>query len=355
MGKNREGFGEVVSGGNNLRILLIGDFSENYDEGLKNIAKYFYEHLCQRNEVKKINVKDLFVNDTYSIIIDFDPDIIHYFTGPTCSSLVLLKALSIRWPHSKTIISALHPRTSVLSRNYILRRALGSVAKANILLYQDNSICLTDLSSELIYLPNGVNTNKFKPASKVEKDKLRKKYGVDESKFVLTHVGHLFQRRNLELLIELQRNNPSYQVVIVAGTYVARDIDLLEKLRQSGCTVITGYLEHVEDVYRLSDCYIFPVLLGNSISLPLSVLEAMACNLPVISMNYPALSTFSNVEGFYLVEEPQEIISTADKVYIKFANGERIDTRQEVLPYSWENVVADLENIYLNSVGESYE
>ena len=54
MGENREGFGEVVSGGNNLRILLVGDFSENYDEGLKNIAKYFYEHLRQRNDVKKI-------------------------------------------------------------------------------------------------------------------------------------------------------------------------------------------------------------------------------------------------------------------------------------------------------------
>ena len=355
MGEHRQGSGKVISGGSSLRVLLVGDFSDNYDEGLKNIVKDFYEHLCQRNEVKKINVKNLFTNDAYSVIAGFDPDIIHYFTGPTCSSLALLKALSIRWSHSKTIVSALHPRTSVLSRNYILRRALGSVAKADILLYQDSSMCLTDLSSELIYLPNGVNLNKFKPVSKVEKDKLRKKYGVDESKFVLTHVGHLFQRRNLELLIELQQNNPNYQVVIVAGTYVSRDADLLEKLRQGGCTVITGYLEHVEDVYRLSDCYIFPVLLGNSISLPLSVLEAMACNLPVISINYPALSVFSNVQGFYLVEGPQGIISAADEVYTKFVNGERIDTRQEVLPYSWENVVAGLENIYLNSVGGSYE
>ena len=355
MGENRENAGKDIYGGGSLKILLVGDFSENYDEGLKNIAKYFDEHLCRKNNVKRINVKKLISNETYSTITSFDPDVIHYFTAPTCSSFALLKFLSIRWPHGKTIISALRPQTSLLSKSSILRRVLGFFAKADVMLYQDNPDNLIDLSSKLIYLPNGVDTNKFKPVTAEGKVQLRIKYNIDENKYVLTHVGHLFQRRNLEALIELQKQNPCYQVVIVAGTYIARDTDLLEKLRQSGCTVITGYLEQVEDIYRLSDCYVFPVLWGNSISTPLSVLEAMACNLPVVSIDYPTLSVFSNSQGFYLVKTPQDIIHAVDMVHRESNNGGEVNTRLEVLPYSWENVVTKLENIYLRLLGGSYE
>lgn len=47
-----------------MEIMLIGDFSENFDEGMKNIAKYVYKYLSKKHNVKSLNVKHLISRQT---------------------------------------------------------------------------------------------------------------------------------------------------------------------------------------------------------------------------------------------------------------------------------------------------
>ncbi len=328
-----------------MKILLIGDFSNNYDEGLKNIAKNFFKYLSMDHEVKTLNIKSISLKTLLKLDKDFD--VIHYFTSPTLSSFILLKLLSFKSSSSKKIISALHPDFSTVIKNNILRKIFGVFLKSDILLYQVNKDIFKDFGDKIVFLPNAVEINKFKPVENKEKIKLREKYGLATDKFTILHVGHISKRRNLEVLSKIPEIDDNYQVVIVSGEYLGVDSKILENLNKSGCRVFIQYYPNIEEIYALSDCYVFPVLWGDTINLPLTVLEAMSSNLPVVAMDYPTFASF-NQEGLYLVKDAHEVPSKIKELKHDLDNGLKVRNRENVLDYSWKEVVQKLLNIYKN-------
>ena len=116
-------------------------------------------------------------------------------------------------------------------------------------------------------------------------------------------------------------------------------------LNNSGCIVWRDYLKNIEETYALADCYIFPVEKGNSILMPLSVMEAMACNLPVISTKFEGLAKFfKGRNGLTYVEKTEDILSALTNLK---GSGKRIDNREKVLSFSWKNIVETLNTIYV--------
>jgi glycosyltransferase involved in cell wall biosynthesis len=100
--------------------------------------------------------------------------------------------------------------------------------------------------------------------------------------------------------------------------------------------VIDTYLSKVEEIYQAADVYVFPVQDdGSAIATPMSVLEAMACNLPVITTRFGALPRLFPNEGsglVYINNEP-ELRSAVDDV---LADGRpAVETRQLVLSFDW--------------------
>jgi len=330
-----------------MKILLIGDFSNNFDEGFKNIAKYTYQYLSKKYDVKTLNIKQILSVRTVKTLKESKPDIIHYFTAPTLSSFILIKILSIKYPKSKIIISALYPKFSLFLRNKRLKSILKFILKKpDAILYQNDHEVFKDISKNVIFFPNYVDINKFKPVTEKEKLELREKYDIEKNKFVILHVGHLSKKRNLEVLSNIQKLNKDYQVVIVAGTYVYKDEELLFELQKKGCKVIVGYVDNLQEIYTLSDCYVFPVPWGNTISIPLTILEAMACNLPIITLRYPTFSIYEEGNGLYFVNDVNEIPDKIKELESALENGIEIKTREKVLSYSLENMTEKLEKIY---------
>ena len=333
-----------------MRILMIGDFHDNFDEGLKNIAKYFYSHLSTKFEVRTLNVKQLLHHESIWLIKTFEPDIIHYFTAPTIVSFFLLRFLSLRWPKSKFIISALHPNSLVLNVNSF-RILIKFVFTPSAILYQEKSMGLHDISKTQIFLPNGVDIRKFKPVSPGRKLELRKKHGIDADKFVVLHVGHLTKKRNLRMLADIQKISDQIQVLIVCSAYLGVDEELLDHLQKNGCRVIIGYIREIGDIYALSDCYVFPVPWGNTINLPLTILEAMSSNLPVFSIAYPTFSIFKGSNSLFLANDENELLELIKEEYFKLNERDDINNREVILPYSWEKLTSNLENMYGQLVG----
>jgi glycosyltransferase involved in cell wall biosynthesis len=99
--------------------------------------------------------------------------------------------------------------------------------------------------------------------------------------------------------------------------------------------VLEGYQPRVEELYRLADCYVFPpVSTDHAIAMPLSVLEALASDLPVVSMRFGALAErFENSEALKLVDTPQELVQEALK-----PRAGPPDSRRLVQSYSWEAI-----------------
>lgn len=323
-----------------LKILLIGDFSDNYDEGLKNVAKNFLKTLSQNNEVTKINIKDFSLKKVFLDKNDYE--IIHYFTAPTAASLLLLKILSLKF-HAKTVISALHPDFSSILKNNYSRKIFQFFLKSDIILYQSEKEIFDDLSKKTIFFPNGVDVKKFQPVSKEDKIFLRRKYGIKDE-FTVLHVGHIYKKRNLEIFCEIQKIEKT-QVVLVGGDYLEIDNKLRNHLENNGCFVITDYLQQIEEIYAIADCYVFPVLWGNTICMPLSILEALSLNLPVIALNDYQFPPELN-KSIFFVKNTKEITSTVEKLKNNLENGFDPDSRDKMLEYSWKNLTLRLENVY---------
>jgi glycosyltransferase involved in cell wall biosynthesis len=142
-----------------------------------------------------------------------------------------------------------------------------------------------------VRLPPGVDTETFRPVALAEKRRLRRAHGLPEDGAIVLHVGHLNRQRGGTSLARL---TDLALPVLAASTTTAQDAALAEELRAAGVHLITRYVLRVAELYQLADVYLFPVPptpeAPNSIDWPLSVLEAAACDLPILATRFGALS-----------------------------------------------------------------
>jgi glycosyltransferase involved in cell wall biosynthesis len=185
----------------------------------------------------------------------------------------------------------------------------------------------------------GVDLTRFRPPRAGERETLRRKWGLPEDPKILLHVGHLREGRNLAALCPLART-PGTTVVVLASSHRGPESERVKaELIEQGVLVLEGYRPQVEELYRLADCYVFPpTSTDHAIAMPLSVLEALASDLPVVSTRFGALAErFSTTPGVELVDSPAEVVARALALAQPRAAG-RPRTRPLVEPYSWEAV-----------------
>lgn len=325
-----------------MKICLLGEYSGNSDEGMRKVSFHFAEELKkQQHQVLSLDLREVFSKAFWKDFKAFKPEIIHYVHGPSIKSFIVLKIVSVNGRGVKTVISAMHPCFTILSKRFI------PFFKPDLILTQSKETeemfkkrgCKTE------FLPCGVDVKKFTPVTIRAKEELREKYGIDKEKFIILHIGSMKEGRNVQLLEKLQNENN--QVVIVAATSTGIEKNLTKQLKKSGCLVWTRHFRDIEEVYALSDCYIFPVPPENrinSIEMPLSVLEAMSCNLPVITTKFGALpKVFKENAGLFFIENENVIFTALEGI----KNGVMVKIREKVIPYSWENIGKKLEEIYI--------
>ena len=151
----------------------------------------------------------------------------------------------------------------------------------------------------------GINTEKFVPCDEAGSRELKEKYGFDPEKPLLLHVGHCSAGRGLEDFLHVRS---AQRLIISSGMY--EDESLVSSLEEDGVTIMSGYLRNVEEIFRMSDAYLFPTRsTENVISIPLSVMEALACGVPVIGYR-----TFVNFAGFGCSEGAVTFIDSPEEI-----------------------------------------
>ena len=223
-------------------------------------------------------------------------------------------------------------------------RQYGAISKAIIkftspkcIITQSNKTAryLSGLGVRTMILPLGVDDSKFSEFDFTKRKLLRKKYKINNEKIVLLHVGHIQQSRNLDWLVEVKTNCPEVEIIIVGSTYNKNDEELYKTLFDMGIKVIREFTSNVEDIYNLADYYIFPVLRNDgAIETPLSVLEAMACNLPIITTRFGSLpDVFKEDECFHYVHSSDEIVEIIRKPLKNECNN-----RGKIKLYTWKQI-----------------
>ena len=319
-----------------MRIVFFSeDLSEPFDEGIKKTANYVYKILTEsydvlticrfcmkeeRENIYQINrTNKLLINfELKKVIHKFKPNILIYLpsSSGTFPSFIRLKILSLYSQNTKTIMINLQQKYLKSWQVKIL-----PFIKPDIILSPSQKVInyLRFLNSKKILLPLFIDLEKFKPLYNTDnKLKLREKYNIPRNKYVISHMGHLNWGRNLEALVPLQ--NKRNQVIVVGSSSTPIDAPKEEKLKneliKKGIIVIDEYIPNIEEIYQLSDLYVFPVEFeGGSIGLPLSILEARACGIPVLTTDFGTIQQWFGKEekGIYYAKS-NEFLNSIEKI-----------------------------------------
>ena len=199
---------------------------------------------------------------------------------------------------------------------------------------------LRSLGCDTGLVTSGVDLKTFTPVMESRKQELRAKYGLDQAAFTVLHVGHLTLSRNVQLLKDVRREQEAQVVLVSSGRSYEDKQALGDELKASGVVVMDGYIPDVQELYQLADCYLFPVFSERAcIGVPLSILEAMACNVPVVSVRYGRMpDLFPEDECLAYADTPAELLENIGKA----KDLHECRNRGKVARYSWDTVAGDI-------------
>lgn len=139
------------------------------------------------------------------------------------------------------------------------------------------------------YIPGvGIDLKKFDPGY-VDRAIKRKEIGVKEDDFVLLSVDGLISRKNYECVLkalsilkkEKKLENLNY---VICGKGIAEKdiVELAKKLNIESNVNILGYRYDIAEIYSCCDLF---VCMSEQEDVPVALMEAMACGIPVICTN----------------------------------------------------------------------
>lgn len=134
-------------------------------------------------------------------------------------------------------------------------------------------------AKQVEYVPGvGIDTEKFTLAAG-DRSVIRKQINIPDNKILLVSVGELSTRKNHEIVIRALENiSDVYYIIIGKGQKEEYLEKLVRELNLSERVKLLGYRENINEIYSACDVVVFPSLQEG---LPVALMEAMACGLPV--------------------------------------------------------------------------
>ena len=164
-----------------------------------------------------------------------------------------------------------------------------------------------------IYLiPNGVDTNRFAPVGAEQRSFLREKLNLSQSATIVIFTGRLVSYKGLPLLLkvwkEIQCKHENV-LLLLAGTG-GLDIhncetELREYVKSTGLekdVIFLGAVQNVPEYLQAADLFAFPT---ENDAFPSSIVEAMACALPVVTTPVGAIKTIVTHRETGLLVQPR--------------------------------------------------
>jgi glycosyltransferase involved in cell wall biosynthesis len=233
------------------------------------------------------------------------------------------------------------PVTMFLTQPYAApaweRWAMRRLRPARILAQSGRVVAdMAALGIESRFMPSGVDLERFVPLAPAEREAARRELGVAPAERLVLHVGHL-NRMRLDAG-ELCRiaAGPGTKLAVVGSTDTPQDTELVSALRARGVRVIGEYVPRIERLIGAADVYLFPTrATRSSIGVPLSVLEALACGIPVVSTPFEGLpDLFPDCPWVRYGSSAADFEAAIAAAPSAPAAG----ARERVLPLSWEKV-----------------
>jgi glycosyltransferase involved in cell wall biosynthesis len=323
----------------------IGYFTENLIKNLLNTYKEYDYKIVGNIFVNKIKPKvvagkkghDLLLTRyipskiwNKAVIMGILPNIDLLYKG---SPDLVINFDFARVPVSRNIktITVIHDLAYVVFPGYTEKKNLSNLRKVvpnsikkstRIVAVSESTkkdlIELFSLGSEKIdVVYNAVDQNKFYPTKL--SDKVKIKYGIPEKYFL--YLGNIEPRKNIKGIIEAYTGLPDkitneYKLVLAGGRGWNQDEinNALNRSTKKDNIIFTGYIDDADkpEIYSGSDIFLFP---SHYEGFGLPILEAMACEVPVITAKNSSLKEVAGNAALYVdSKRPKELTEAIIKI-----------------------------------------
>lgn len=340
----------LVSKGVKIFIFGLSDYdSSQYDPRVKIEITDFSKSVKRKrdgNILKSLYL--LTLPKLKNFIISVNPDIVH---AHSASSYGLLGALSGFHPLFTSLWGSdifLFPKKSFFHKN-ILRFTL---SKSDMIFSTSKAMrkeAQNYTTKDIIVLPFGVDTNLFKPELKKNNDALTigtvktmdYNYGIE---FLIAAFASIKQKHENKFL----------KLLLVGGGSMLDKLKILAKdLKIESETIFTGAVppSEVNKYHNMIDITVFPSL---NESFGVSVLEASACERPVVVTNVGGLPEVVDDEVTGLIVSPGSSQALSDAIEKLVLDPDLIEKlgkkgRQKVIrEFDWEKNLTDQIEYYKN-------
>lgn len=329
---------------------------ENREECIIPYCDNFYCLPFERSPFKKGNLNAYF--QLKKLLEKEKYDIIHCHT-PMGSVITRLAAGEARKKGTKVIYTAhgFHFFQGASMINWLIyypiERILAHRTDLLITMNQEDYIRSKTFKAKRTALVNGVglDLHKFVEASPEEKQEIRRVFGLSDEDIFALSVAQLIKRKNHMVLIQAvaQLQNPHFHLFICGDG--VQEAELKAKARELGVENQIHFLGFRKDVYKISsaaDLFLFASLQEG---LPVAIMEAMACGLPIIASNVRGnYDLIDQGKGGYLVN-PMNVEEFVKAIHKMTENKERIERMkrynlEKVQRYSIGAVVEQMAELY---------
>ncbi len=342
-----------LCGGNSALIVISDCVRDNLDEGCIKVASTLSKRLVEKGAkllaintnckyaTRSIKANKIYSNnEIYDFISQYSGDVVYIpFASNTLGTAIRTWIICKKSKRKVSVLFALRWHMSLLTKFFF------RLSGCKIYTISQDSYYFFNKELKGMDVKNlkiGVDTDKFVPVDSQKKRELRIKYGLPLDKIIVLHVGHLKHERNVDVFLQLDE---MYHGLLVFSSVTKQNQELKEALlAKSNITIINDYCPNIEELYQMSDIYLFPVVEANNcIDVPLSVLEAASCNIKVVTSKYKELCFINRTDSFNKVDNVQ--LDNINKIIEEMGGIKEVSNRNIALEYDWKKALGTFGNV----------
>lgn len=222
--------------------------------------------------------------------------------------------------------------------------------------FADEVIVISSVINDLIRKKHKRNNahlihNGVAPPVIVEQTDYLTELGIEPHKYVFA-MGRFVPEKNFQALIEaFSTLNPTGYRLVLAGDADIEDAysRRLKETADANRVVRTGFIKGEKLQTLLSYAALF-VLPSSHEGLPISLLEAMSYNLPVLASDIPANKEVGLPPSSYFHYDENKISNLTEALKNSLAENKASKTmhnRYDLSPYDWDRIAEQTANVYL--------
>ena len=210
-------------------------------------------------------------------------------------------------------------------------------------------------AGKVVYVPGvGINLKKFNIRNTDINEK-RSQLGVKDDVFLILSVGELIPRKNHEVVIKalsvLDKENllGNIQYIVCGqGKYKSNLEMLVNELGLRHHVHFLGFRSDVSEICKSADVFVF---MSNQEGLPVALMEAMACSLPVICSDIRGNTDLveDNITGLISNSNPEDVANAIIKMKNNPELRDRLSNRalEKIKKFDLDNIEDEMKKIYM--------